>query len=67
LLQRVIDTFVSAPTEPAHKAAKDAWITARVAYGRSEASRFYEGPIGNAETGPVFARAERTGGLADHS
>jgi putative iron-regulated protein len=51
-LETAIAAFTAAPSETTLKAAKDAWIAARVPYGPSEAFRFYEGPIDNEETGP---------------
>jgi putative iron-regulated protein len=51
-VQTAVDAFVAAPTEATHKAAKDAWIEARVIYGPSEAHRFYGGPIDDEKTGP---------------
>lgn len=50
-LQSAVDAFVADPTEAKFEAAKKAWIDARVPYGPTEAFRFYEGPIDNAETG----------------
>jgi putative iron-regulated protein len=51
-LKVAIDAFVAAPSEASHKAAKDAWVAARLPYAPSEAFRFYDGPIDNPETGP---------------
>lgn len=44
-LQKAIDAFVAAPDEAKLKAARAAWIAARIPYGHTEAFRFYEGPI----------------------
>lgn len=44
-LQKAIDAFLENPSEETHKAAKQAWLDARVPYGQTEAFRFYEGPI----------------------
>jgi putative iron-regulated protein len=51
-LQAAIDVFVAAPSEATLEAAKRAWLEARVPYGQTEAYRFYDGPIDNAENGP---------------
>jgi putative iron-regulated protein len=51
-LKSAVDAFVANPSEATQKAAQDAWIAARVPYGPSEAFRFYEGPIDNADDGP---------------
>jgi putative iron-regulated protein len=51
-LQSAIDDFVADPNDATLEAAKQAWLIARDDYGPTEAFRFYEGPIDNAETGP---------------
>lgn len=51
-MQTAIDTFLAEPTAATFEAAKRAWLEARVPYGQSEAYRFYDGPIDNAEDGP---------------
>jgi putative iron-regulated protein len=44
-LQAAIESLVAAPTPAALQAAREAWRAARVPYTRSEAFRFYGGPI----------------------
>lgn len=44
-MQQKINAFHENPTEANLKAAKTAWIEARVPYEQSETYRFYEGPI----------------------
>jgi putative iron-regulated protein len=44
-LREAIRAFVVAPDEPGLQNARRAWLVARDAYGRTEAFRFYEGPI----------------------
>lgn len=44
-LDRAIDAFVAAPTPAGIRAARQAWIAARVPYRPTEIFRFYEGPI----------------------
>ena len=51
-VQAAVDAFVAAPTAATLQAAKDAWLAARPAYLQTEMSRFYDGPIDNAEDGP---------------
>lgn len=48
-LQTAINTFVDNPTEANHTAAKNAWLAAREPYGQTEAFRFYDGPIDDAD------------------
>ncbi|MEM1094606.1 MAG: imelysin family protein [Bacteroidota bacterium] len=48
-LDEAIDAFVSAPTASSLQAAKDAWLAAREPYGQSEAYRFADGPIDDAD------------------
>jgi putative iron-regulated protein len=50
-LQVAVEAFVAAPSAESHRAAKDAWIAARLPYGASEAFRFYDGPIDDPEDG----------------
>jgi len=47
-----IDAFLAAPSEEGLELAREAWLAARPAYGRTEAFRFYGGPIDDEETGP---------------
>lgn len=51
-LQSAVQAFVDAPSQQTQKAAKDAWIAARLPYGPTEAFRFYGGPIDNEDSGP---------------
>jgi putative iron-regulated protein len=51
-LRAAVLTFVAAPSDLNFTAAKEAWKTARIPYGQTEAFRFYDGPIDNAEAGP---------------
>ncbi len=51
-LQTAINAFVANPGESTLAAAKAAWIEARMPYGRSEAFRFYGGPIDAEPNGP---------------
>jgi putative iron-regulated protein len=44
-LQRAVDAFASAPSTPGLEVARRAWRAARVPYTRTEAFRFYGGPI----------------------
>lgn len=44
-MQTAINGFLQAPSEAGLKAAREAWIAARVPYLQSEAARFYDGPI----------------------
>jgi putative iron-regulated protein len=50
-LAAAADGFIANPTEQSLAAAKEAWLAAREPYGRSEAFRFYEGPIDAPKTG----------------
>lgn len=47
-LKAKIDAFVATPTAANFTACKDAWKASRIPYGQTEAYRFYEGPIDNA-------------------
>lgn len=51
-LRDAIDAFVDAPTAGGLAAARTAWADARPAYLQTEAARFYDGPIDNADDGP---------------
>lgn len=51
-LKKQIDLFLNNPTEASMEDAKKAWIEARRQYSKTEAYRFYGGPIDAAETGP---------------
>lgn len=51
-LQTAINAFVAAPSDATLTAAKNAWLEARMPYGRSEAFRFYGGPIDAEPDGP---------------
>lgn len=51
-LQKEINFFISSPSEANLEKAKNAWISARQEYSKTEAYRFYGGPIDAAETGP---------------
>ncbi|ACY16367.1 imelysin family protein [Haliangium ochraceum] len=48
-LQSTIDLFLAEPTASRFETVKRAWLEARVPYGQSEAYRFYEGPIDDAD------------------
>lgn len=48
-LQTAINTFVDNPTEANHTKAKNAWLAAREPYSQTEAFRFYDGPIDDAD------------------
>lgn len=54
-VQAAIDAFLADTTEANFEAAKAAWVAARPSYLETEAFRFYNGPIDNAETGPEGA------------
>ena len=49
LLQQAVDAFLGQPTEETLKAARKAWVAARPAYLKTEAFRFYDGPIEKVE------------------
>jgi len=51
-LQADVDAFVADPTDEALETAKQSWLTARDAYGPTEAYRFSNGPIDDPEDGP---------------
>lgn len=46
-----IDDFLAEPSPRGFSAAKEAWLSARDDYGKTEVYRFYGGPIDNEETG----------------
>jgi putative iron-regulated protein len=48
-LETAIESFLSKPSEPALKQARQAWIDARLPYLQTEACRFYDGPIDEVE------------------
>lgn len=53
-LQTAINTLVTTPTQTSFDAARTAWLAAREPYGQTEAYRFYDGPIDDAN-GPEGA------------
>lgn len=53
-LQTALNTLVATPTQTTFDAAKTAWVAAREPYGQTEAYRFYDGPIDDAD-GPEGA------------
>jgi putative iron-regulated protein len=48
-LKAKVDAFVAAPSPSRFDAAQRAWLAAREAYGQSEAFRFADGPIDDAD------------------
>lgn len=50
-MSSAITAFVAAPSEATLGVARTAWLAARTPYGETEAFRFYEGPIDDADTG----------------
>jgi putative iron-regulated protein len=50
-LQTAVDSFVAAPSQSGLDAARNAWLAARPAYGECEVSRFYGGPLDQAQGG----------------
>lgn len=50
-MDSAINSFVAAPSESGLTAARQAWLRAREDYGKTEAFRFYDGPIDNGKTG----------------
>lgn len=48
-MKGAIDAFVASPNPTSHQAAKDAWLLARETYGQTEAFRFADGPIDDAD------------------
>lgn len=51
VLRDAISELVTKPSQDTLDAAREAWISARPAYLQTEAYRFYEGPIDDAENG----------------
>ena len=49
VMSAAIDVFLAAPSDTTLAAARKAWINARPAYLRTEAFRFYDGPIEDVE------------------
>lgn len=56
-LQEALNTFVANPTEDNLQAAKTAWKASREVYGQTEAFRFYNGPIDDADGPEGFINA----------
>jgi putative iron-regulated protein len=50
-MQQTIDAFLAAPSDATLAAARASWVRARPAYLRTEAFRFYDGPIEQVEGG----------------
>src|SRR5438552_672692 len=48
-LRMAVDSFVQSPTAAGLLAAQQAWLAARPGYGECEVSRFYGGPIDQAQ------------------
>src|SRR6185295_1928748 len=48
-LKAAVHAFLKQPSESAMKAARQAWLDARVPYLQTEAFRFYDGPIDQVE------------------
>lgn len=48
-LQDAVNTFVNNPTEENFQVARTAWKASREVYGQTEAFRFYNGPIDDAD------------------
>ena len=48
-LQSAVDAFVGAPSQEGFDAARAAWLAARPGYGQCEVSRFYGGPLDEAQ------------------
>lgn len=44
-----VDAFVASPSADGYDAMKQAWLEARIPYGQSEFSRFYGGPLDQAQ------------------
>lgn len=51
-LQNSINSFLEDPTQKNMDIVKQVWIDVRVPYLKTEAFRFYDGPIDNDKTGP---------------
>lgn len=52
VLKTEIAAFLSDPSEDTLSAAKEAWLASREPYLKTEAYRFYDGPIDNPDNGP---------------
>jgi putative iron-regulated protein len=50
-LDAALNALVDGPSEQTLEAARDAWLAAREPYLQTEAFRFYDGPIDNADVG----------------
>jgi len=50
-LQSAVDQLLVNPSAKSLEEAKQAWLESRIAYGRTEVFRFYEGPIDDANSG----------------
>ncbi len=50
-LAAAVDAFLAAPSDDTLKTARKAWVEARPAYLKTEAFRFYDGPIEEVEGG----------------
>lgn len=48
-LQGAVDAFVAEPSESGLEATRAAWLDAHAIYGQSEVSRFYGGPLDDAQ------------------
>lgn len=48
-MQKAIHAFLAKPSAATQNAARKAWLDAREFYGQTEAFRFYDGPIDNAD------------------
>jgi putative iron-regulated protein len=48
-LQSAVDAFVAAPSQDGFDAARAAWLACRPVYGQCEISRFYGGPLDQAQ------------------
>lgn len=48
-MQKAIHAFLAKPSLTTQNAARKAWLDAREFYGQTEAFRFYDGPIDNAD------------------
>lgn len=51
-LKKAVDEFVAKPSEATLGTARGAWKQARLEYSKTEAYRFYGGPIDEADKGP---------------
>jgi putative iron-regulated protein len=51
-LETAVQQFTAKPSAETLEQAKKAWVKARMAYGLTEAFRFYEGPIDHPADGP---------------